>query len=224
MCIRDSNLRLTNSGHWREPAKLERIDPQLIKMLIAYEDKRFWQHFGVDPLAVMRAAISLAKSGKIKSGASTLTMQTVKLMHPELRKRSFKNKLSQMAEAIRLEAHWSKEEILEAYFTLAPYGGNIEGIEAATEAWFQKSPSQLTFTETALLVALPQSPERRRPDLFPNAAFEAKSKVLEVIKDRIGLDPKKLEELKKEPLPVRLSKTKSISPHLADRLHTKGQT
>ena len=83
-------------------------------MLIAYEDKRFWQHFGVDPLAVMRAAISLAKSGKIKSGASTLTMQTVKLMHPELRKRSFKNKLSQMAEAIRLEAHWSKEEILEA--------------------------------------------------------------------------------------------------------------
>ena len=218
------NLRLTNSGHWREPAQLERIDPQLIKMLIAYEDKRFWQHFGVDPLAVMRAAISLAKSGKIKSGASTLTMQTVKLMHPELRKRSFKNKLYQMAEAIRLEAHWSKEEILEAYFTLAPYGGNIEGIEAATEAWFQKSPGQLTFTEAALLVALPQSPERRRPDLFPNAAFEAKSKVLEVIKDRIGLDPKKLEELKKEPLPVRLSKTKSISPHLADRLHTKAQT
>ena len=91
------NLRLSRSGHWREPAKLERIDPQLIKMLIAYEDKRFWQHYGVDPLAVMRAAISLAKSGKIKSGASTLTMQTVKLMHPELRKRSFKNKLSQMA-------------------------------------------------------------------------------------------------------------------------------
>ena len=218
------NLRLTNSGHWREPAQLERIDPQLIKMLIAYEDKRFWQHFGVDPLAVMRAAISLAKSGKIKSGASTLTMQTVKLMHPELRKRSFKNKLYQMAEAIRLEAHWSKEEILEAYFTLAPYGGNIEGIEAATEAWFQKSPNQLTFTEAALLVALPQSPERRRPDLFPKAAFEAKSKVLEVIKDRIGLDPKKLEELKKEPLPVRLSKAKSISPHLADRLNSKEQT
>ena len=218
------NLRLTNSGHWREPAQLDRIDPQLIKMLIAYEDKRFWQHFGVDPLAVMRAAISLAKSGKIKSGASTLTMQTVKLMHPELRKRSFKNKLYQMAEAIRLEAHWSKEEILEAYFTLAPYGGNIEGIEAATEAWFQKSPNQLTFTEAALLVALPQSPERRRPDLFPEAAFEAKSKVLEVIKDRIGLDPKKLEELKKEPLPVRLSKAKSISPHLADRLHSKEQT
>ena len=218
------NLRLTNSGHWREPAQLDRIDPQLIKMLIAYEDKRFWQHFGVDPLAVMRAAISLAKSGKIKSGASTLTMQTVKLMHPELRKRSFKNKLYQMAEAIRLEAHWSKEEILEAYFTLAPYGGNIEGIEAATEAWFQKSPNQLTFTEAALLVALPQSPERRRPDLFPEAAFEAKSKVLEVIKDRIGLDPKKLEELKKEPLPVRLSKAKSISPHLADRLNSKEQT
>ena len=80
----------------------------------------------------------------------------------------------QMAEALRLDAHWSKAEILEAYFTLAPYGGNIEGIEAATEALFQKPPNQLTFTEAALLVALPQSPERRRPDLFPEAAFEAK--------------------------------------------------
>ena len=218
------NLRLTSSGHWREPAQLERIDPQLIKMLIAYEDKRFWHHHGVDPIAVFRAAISLAKSGKIKSGASTLTMQAVKLMHPELQKRSIKNKLMQMAEALRLDAHWSKAEILEAYFTLAPYGGNIEGIEAATEAWFQKSPNQLTFTEAALLVALPQSPERRRPDLFPEAAFEAKSKVLEIIKDRIGLDPKSLEELKKEPLPVRLSKAKSISPHLADRLTTEEQT
>ena len=76
------NLRLTSSGHWREPAQLERIDPQLIKMLIAYEDKRFWHHHGVDPIAVFRATISLAKSGKIKSGASTLTMQAVKLMHP----------------------------------------------------------------------------------------------------------------------------------------------
>jgi len=212
------NLRLTPSGHWREPADIERIDPLLISMLVAYEDQRFWDHHGVDPFAIVRASLSFAKSGSIKSGASTLTMQTAKLMYPKLRQRSFSNKIKQMFFAMQLDAHWSKKEILEAYFTLAPFGGNIEGVEAATQAWFQKSPKELTYTEAALLVALPQSPERRRPDLFPNAAFQAKTKVLEIISARINLKEKKLDELKKEPLPVRLTRTNSIALHLADRL------
>ena len=212
------NLRLTSSGHWREPADLNRIDPLLIKMLVAYEDKRFWHHHGVDPYAIIRAFFSVAKSGKFYSGASTLTMQTVKLMYPNLRSRTISNKLKQVLFALQLDAHWSKKEILEAYFTLAPFGGNIEGIEAATQAWFQKEPKELTHTEAALLVALPQSPERRRPDLFPLAAFQAKTKVLETISTRINLDLHKLEELKKEPLPVRLSRPKSIALHVEDRL------
>ena len=197
------NLRLTSSGHWRQPADLNRIDPLLINMLVAYEDKRFWEHHGVDPLAILRASLSFAKSGKIKSGASTLTMQTAKLMYPNLRQRSLNNKIKQMFFAMRLDAHWSKKEILEAYFTLAPFGGNIEGAEAATQAWFQKSPKELTHTEAALLVALPQSPERRRPDLFPDAAFRAKTKVLEAVAKRINLKEDRLEELRNEPLPVR---------------------
>ena len=86
------NLRLTSSGHWREPADLNRIDPLLIKMLVAYEDKRFWHHHGVDPYAIIRAFFSVAKSGKVYSGASTLTMQTVKLMYPNLRSRTISNK------------------------------------------------------------------------------------------------------------------------------------
>ena len=217
------NLRLTPSGHWREPADIGRIDPALIKMLIAYEDKRFWNHHGVDPFAIVRASLSLAKSGKVKSGASTLTMQTAKLMYPDLRQRTITNKLKQMLFAIRLDAHWSKQQILEAYFTLAPFGGNIEGIEAATQAWFQKSPKELTYTEAALLVALPQSPERRRPDLFPEAAFKAKTKVLEAVAGRIDLKENTLEELKKEPLPVRLSRVKSIALHLADRLEQNSE-
>ena len=217
------NLRLTPSGHWREPADIGRIDPALIKMLIAYEDKRFWNHHGVDPFAIVRASLSLAKSGKVKSGASTLTMQTAKLMYPDLRQRTITNKLKQMLFAIRLDAHWSKQQILEAYFTLAPFGGNIEGIEAATQAWFQKSPKELTYTEAALLVALPQSPERRRPDLFPEAAFKAKTKVLEAVASRIDLKENTLEELKKEPLPVRLSRVKSIALHLADRLEQNSE-
>ena len=101
---------------------------------------------------------------------------------------------------------------------LAPFGGNREGVEAATQAWLPKEPKELTYTEAALLVALPQSPERRRPDLFPEAAFQAKTKVLETISARINLSSHKLEELKKEPLPVRLSKPKSIALHIEDRL------
>ena len=148
------------------------------------------EHHGVDPYAILRASLSYVKSGRIKSGASTLTMQTAKLMHPNLRQRSISNKIKQMLFAIRLDAHWSKNEILEAYFTLAPFGGNIEGVEAATQAWYQKPPKELTYTEAALLVALPQSPERRRPDLFPDAAFQAKTKVLETISSRINLEEK----------------------------------
>ena len=218
------NLRLTSSGHWREPANLNRIDPLLIEMLVAYEDKRFWSHHGVDPLAIIRASLSFAQSGRVKSGASTLTMQTVKLMHPDLRKRTVKCKIKQMLAAVRLDAHWSKTEILEAYFTLAPFGGNIEGVEAATQAWFQKTPAELTHTEAALLVALPQSPERRRPDLFPEAAFKSKTKILEAVSARINLGQSKLEELKNEPLPVRLSRVKSIALHLADRLSKRPGT
>ena len=212
------NLRLTPSGHWREKASLENVDTKLVDMLVAYEDKRFMSHFGVDPIALLRATYNSLTSGRVVSGASTLTMQTVRLMHPELQKRSFKTKLMQMVEAVRLERHLTKEEILEAYFSLAPYGGNIEGVEAASEAWFQKRPNVLTMSEAALLVALPQSPEVRRPDLFPNNAFKAKRLVLDKIKERLEIDDVRYNEYISERLPNRLRKPSSIAPHLADKL------
>ena len=214
------NLRLTSSGHWREQASLENVDTKLVDMLVAYEDKRFMSHFGVDPIALLRATYNSISSGRVVSGASTLTMQTVRLMHPELQKRSFMTKLKQMLEALRLERHFTKKQILEAYFSLAPYGGNIEGVEAASEAWFQKRPNQLTMSEAALLVALPQSPEVRRPDLFPNNAFKAKRLVLEKTKERLGIDDVSYNEYITERLPNRLRKPSSIAPHLADKFLT----
>lgn len=212
------NLRLTQDGFWREKATLEEIDPQLIAMLIAYEDQRFWSHNGVDPQAIIRATYDFITSGRIVSGASTLTMQTARLIDPRLAQKTISTKIWQMLEAVRLEHHWTKKEILEAYFTLAPYGGNIEGVRAASEAWFQKSAQQLTLNESALLVALPQSPERRRPDRFAKNAFLAKQKVLMQVKERMALNDDLVKEVLNEPLPVRLSKPKSIAPHLADRL------
>jgi penicillin-binding protein 1C len=215
------NLRLTKDGYWREKATLGTIDPKLVNVLIAYEDQRFWDHRGVDPKAVIRASYDFVKSGRVVSGASTLTMQVAKLMDPSLKRRHPIVKIKQMLAALRLEYHWNKEEILEAYFTLAPYGGNIEGIHAATEAWFQKTPERLTLNEAALLVALPQSPETRRPDRHPERAFRAKQMVILRVKDRIDFDYELVSEVASEPLPSRLVKPKSIAPHLADKLSEK---
>jgi penicillin-binding protein 1C len=212
------NLRLTQNGFWREKTSLENLDPDLLNILIAYEDQRYWTHHGVDPLAVLRAAFEYIKNGEISSGASTLTMQTVRLMDPSLAKRTLTTKFQQMAAAIRLDAHWSKEDILEAYFTLAPYGGNIEGINAATEAWFQKSPKDLRLNEIAMLIALPQSPERRRPDRFPAITYEAKKVVLQKVQERLDIDDEELNEALLEQLPARLVKPTSYAPHLADRI------
>ena len=211
------NLKLTSDGYWRERVEISEIDPDLIAMLIAYEDKRYWDHKGVDPLAVMRASLDFLKSGRITSGASTLTMQTVRLLNPALAKRTIPTKLRQMVEALRLEAHWSKEEILEAYFSIAPYGGNIEGVIAASEAWLQKPPKELTMSEIALLVALPQSPETRRPDLHPKRAQRAKNYVLRRVATSLKLDSTTLLSAQSAPLPVRFMKPASIAPHLSDK-------
>ena len=136
------------------------------KMLVAYEDKRFWDHEGVDVLALLRAAGQFAGNGRIVSGGSTLSMQLARLMEPR-ESRSLGAKIRQILRAIQIERRMSKREILERYLTLAPYGGNLEGIRAASLAYFGKEPKRLTLSEAALLVALPQLPERRRPGPQP---------------------------------------------------------
>ena len=156
-------VRLNSEGIWREPARLAKIDPRLVESLIAYEDQRFYSHHGVDPFALLRATLSYISAGRVVSGASTITMQVARLLDPGLRDRSIATKLRQIIAALRLEVHLSKREILEAYFTLAPYGGNIEGVNAAAWTWFGKSPELLTEGETALLVAPPAIPGATAP-------------------------------------------------------------
>ncbi|MGO4841224.1 transglycosylase domain-containing protein, partial [Rhizobiaceae sp. 2RAB30] len=131
-----------------------------------YEDKRFWTHSGIDPLALLRAAGQFAGHGRIVSGGSTLSMQLARLMEPR-ESRSFGAKFKQIFRAAQIERRLSKREILERYLTLAPYGGNLEGIRAASLAYFGKEPRRLSISEAAVLVALPQLPERRRPDRNP---------------------------------------------------------
>ncbi|MFJ1309884.1 penicillin-binding protein 1C [Agrobacterium sp. P15N1-A] len=168
----------TPDGRWRLKTSAAEVDPQFLRMLVAYEDQRFYEHHGVDPWALLRSAWQLASNGRIVSGASTLSMQVARLIEPRA-DRSFSAKFLQAARALQIERRLSKAEILDLYLNIAPYGGNLEGIRAASLAWFGKEPGRLDTAEAALLVALPQLPEKRRPDRFPEAAKQARERVLQ---------------------------------------------
>ncbi|MBV9686758.1 MAG: transglycosylase domain-containing protein, partial [Alphaproteobacteria bacterium] len=167
---------LSGDGKWRLPIDPGEVDPLYRRMLVAAEDARFAWHLGVDPLAALRAAAQLAASRRVVSGASTLTMQVARLLEPH--PRSLSAKLGEAAKALALERRLSKDEVLRLYLTLAPFGGNLEGVRAASLAYFGKEPAHLSPAECALLVAIPRSPERLRPDRHPEAARAGRDRVL----------------------------------------------
>jgi penicillin-binding protein 1C len=205
----------TLDGRWRLPAGREQVDPRFLQLLLAYEDKRFGAHRGVDPLALGRAFTQLLGHGRIISGASTITMQVARLLEPRT-ERSLTAKLRQMVRALELEVTLSKDEILALYLSLAPYGGNLEGVRAASLAYFGKEPRRLTLGEAAMLVALPQSPERRRPDRSADAARNARDRVL----DRLGaagvVPWDEIARAKHEPVPDGRKPMPMLAPHAAD--------
>jgi penicillin-binding protein 1C len=206
----------TAAGAWRLPADLAQIDPKFIRFLLAYEDQRFRRHPGVDVLAAGRATWQAVSHGRIVSGASTLTMQLARLMEPS--PRTLGAKLAEMGRALQIEQRLSKDEILGAYLTFAPYGGNLEGVRAASLAYFGKEPRRLTDAEAALLVALPQAPETVRPDRSPHAAKSARDKVLRLLQGRGLMDARSLETALAEAVPEKRREFPLSAPHLADRL------
>ena len=207
----------TGEGRWRLPAKVEDVDPRFVKMLLAYEDKRFYEHVGVDPLALGRAAFQLTRQGHIVSGASTLSMQVARLLEPR-ESRSFLAKFRQITRAVQLEFALSKSEILSLYLTLAPYGGNLEGIRAASLAYFGKEPRRLSVGEAALLVALPQSPERRRPDRSTAAARAARDRVLDRAAAAGAVPLDEIARAKMEGVPMARRELPVLAPHAADQV------
>jgi penicillin-binding protein 1C len=167
----------TPEGRWRLKTTVTDVDPQFLKMLVAYEDRRFYDHVGIDPIALGRAFVQLVSHGRIVSGGSTLTMQVARLIEPRS-ERSIPAKLRQMFRAFQLERRLTKTEILNLYLTHAPYGGNLEGVRAASLAYFGREPARLDIAQAALLVALPQLPEKRRPDRNAVAAGKVRARVL----------------------------------------------
>ena len=163
-------------GVWRYPAAPESVSPLYLQALLNYEDRWFWRHPGVNPWALLRAGGQWMQRGRIVSGGSTLTMQVARIL--DRHSRTPWGKLKQLLRALQLEAHLSKREILTLYLERAPFGGTIEGVEAASWAYLGKPASQLSQAEAALLAVLPQSPSRLRPDRHPEAAQAARDKVL----------------------------------------------
>ncbi|HYM31950.1 MAG TPA: penicillin-binding protein 1C [Candidatus Cybelea sp.] len=206
----------TRDGMWRLKTAPGDVEPRYLAMLKAYEDHRFDEHFGVDPLALVRAAWQAASSGHVVSGGSTLTMQAARLLEPH--PHTLLGKLADMARATQLEIRYGKRQILAFYLTLAPFGGNLEGVRAASLAYFGKEPLHLTDAQAALLIALPQSPTRRRPEIDAGAARQAETKVLSRLVTDGFLDQERMAEALEQPLPVTRRPMPFHVPQLAQRL------
>ena len=207
-------------GRWRLPVDAKTgVDPGYLKLLLAYEDRRFRSHSGVDPLALGRAALQLASRGHIVSGGSTITMQLARLLEPR-RARSVHAKLRQMVRALEIERQLTKDQILDLYLTMAPYGGNLEGIRAASIAYFGKEPKRLSLAEAALLVALPQSPETRRLDRHPGAARAARDRVLDRMVAEHRISEEDAAQARAVPVPRLRKPMPILAPHSADQATT----
>lgn len=204
-------------GRWRLGATPAQVDPAYLAMLLAYEDKRFYRHSGVDPLAMLRAVAQAVWHGRVTSGGSTLTMQVARLLESS-GTGAWHGKLRQIRLALALERRLDKDDILSLYLTLAPFGGNVEGIRTATLAWFGKEPARLTPAQAALLVALPQSPEGRRPDRAHQAATKARDRVLARMVRAGVLDDASADAALSEPVPTARRAFPMRAPHLGDAL------
>ncbi|MDU7838277.1 MAG: peptidoglycan glycosyltransferase PbpC [Pantoea sp.] len=203
-------------GVWRYPVTTEEVAPAYLEALLNYEDRWFWRHPGINPIAVLRAAGQNLRAGAIVSGGSTLTMQVARLIDPQ--PRSFSGKAVQAWRALQLEWHLSKREILTLYLNRAPFGGTVEGVGAASWIWLGKPPSQLTKGEAALLAVLPQAPGRLRPDRWPQRAEAARNKVLQRLAEHRVWPQQEVDEILQEPVWLPPRQMPQTAPLLARRL------
>ena len=204
-------------GRWRLSVDPGAVDPGYLAMLVAYEDRRYLSHPGVDLRSLLRAAVQAAWNGRVVSGGSTLTMQVARLLE-ESGTGQVSGKLRQMRVALALERRLSKQQIVGLYLSLAPFGGNLEGVRSATLAYFGKEPRRLTPAEAALLVAIPQSPEARRPDRHPDRAEAARSRVLDRAMGAGLIDADQAAAARTESVPDHRRPVPALAPHMADRM------
>ncbi|MBC3257724.1 peptidoglycan glycosyltransferase PbpC [Pseudomonas paralactis] len=205
------------NGVWRYPVQTREVSPYYLDALLTYEDRWFYQHPGVNPLALVRATWQNLTGARVVSGGSTLSMQVARLLDPH--SRTLHGKLRQLWRTAQLEWHLSKDEILNLYLNRAPFGGTLQGVAAASWAYLGKSPSQLTHAEAALLAVLPQAPSRLRPDRHPQRAQQARDKVLRRLAEFQVWPQPAVDEALEEPLLLAPRLEPSLAPLLARRLN-----
>ncbi len=207
------------NGVWRYPVQTGEVSPYYLDALLTYEDRWFYRHPGVNPLALVRATWQNLSGARVVSGGSTLSMQVARLLDPH--SRTLHGKLRQLWRTAQLEWHLSKEEILNLYLNRAPFGGTLQGVAAASWAYLGKSPAQLTHAEAALLAVLPQAPSRLRPDRHPQRAQEARDKVLRRLAEFQVWPQAAVDEALEEPLLLAPRLEPSLAPLLARRLNRR---
>lgn len=207
-------LRRTGAdGQWRTPVPLTETGPWLAKATIACEDQRFERHGGVDVVAVVRALGQNLMATQVVSGASTITMQVARMVEP--RRRTLWAKTVQAFRAVQLEGLMEKDRILEAYLNIAPYGGNIRGVEEAARAYYGRRAADLTLDEAALLAGVPMSPTTLRPDRFPAAAAHRRERVLARMLEEGFITRAQHDEARAAPVVVRATDAGGDAPAVA---------
>jgi penicillin-binding protein 1C len=198
---------------WRRPISLEQLSPRLISSVLTIEDRYFYQHPGVNPVSLIKAAVANFRAGRTVRGGSTITMQIARMIEPKAR--TIPNKLLEIFRAFQLEARFPKPELLEMYFNLAPYGGNIEGVGAAAYFYFDKEPSQLTWSEAALLTAIPGSPEKFRPDKHLDRGRQRAEIILDRLRQAEIITTAEYEAAQAEEIPSQRLSIPRTAPHLS---------
>jgi penicillin-binding protein 1C len=207
-------LRLGEHDLDCRPVSLDLTGTWAAQALIAAEDTRFYYHPGIDPLAIVRSLGLNVMKGRIVSGASTISTQVIKMDHP--RPRTLKTKLLEAVEAMRMEWALTKQQILEQYLNRAPFGSNLAGLESASQRYFGKHAADLNLAEAALLVGLPKSPSRYRPDRHPTQALRRRQEVLQAMRARGMITQKQYKAASGEPLNLHLRPGPFRAPHFCD--------
>ena len=206
----ESDTQLPQVPESREPRAESYF---LHQAILTSEDRWFYYHYGINPVSIATALYDNLKAGEVVRGGSTITMQLARLMEPKAR--NIPNKLIEMCRALQLEHAYSKSELLTFYFNMLPYGGNIVGTAAASRFYFNKPQHALSLGEAALLAAIPNAPERLRPDRFPENARKAREKVLKRLLARRQISEQQLQEAVQEPIPHKRYPLPFKAPHLS---------
>ncbi|MEZ5068436.1 MAG: penicillin-binding protein 1C [Bacteroidia bacterium] len=210
---------LSKDSKWRMAVTEKEVNPQLIKAILNKEDKYFYFHYGVNPVAVIRALFNNLLHQRKTSGASTITMQVVRLLYPA--PRTWTNKLTEAFRATELEWQYSKDEILNLYLNLIPYGGNIEGVKAASVFYFGKLPSALSLAECATLCIIPNRPNSLRPGRYNDVIKRERNKWLHRFKKQHLFSDSDINDALNEPADMQRQKTPALIPQLAFRMKEK---